>query len=85
MIDRSHAGFRCRVIKLIRTVSGNLLPGFEGTVQYEMSNLGRDLILINSDLGFDVMVFPEEIALLPMLGQETLVENDDSHPAVHPT
>jgi len=63
MIDRSHAGHRCETQYLIRTVKGDLPRGSQGTIAYEMDNLGRHLILVNWDKGFAVPVFPDEIEL----------------------
>lgn len=63
MIDRTHAGFRCNTRHLLRTVEGNLPRGSQGTVAYEMDNLGRHLILVNWDTGFSVPVFPDEVEL----------------------
>jgi hypothetical protein len=61
MLDRTHAGVRCRTHHLVRTVAGDLPRGSQGTVAYEMDNLGRHLILVNWDSGFSVPVFPHEI------------------------
>ncbi|HJY81922.1 MAG TPA: hypothetical protein VKK81_12675 [Candidatus Binatia bacterium] len=63
MIDRSHSGWRCRTQRLIRTVKGDLPRGSQGTVVYEMENLGRRLLLVSWDLGISVPVFPDEIEL----------------------
>lgn len=63
MIDRTHAGFRCNTRHLLRTVKGNLPRGSQGTVVYEMDNLGRHLILVNWDSGISVPVFPDEVEL----------------------
>jgi hypothetical protein len=63
MIDRTHVGLRCHTLHLLRTVKGDLPRGSEGTVAYEMDNLGRHLILVNWDKGFSVPVFPDEIVL----------------------
>jgi len=63
MIDRTHAGFRCNTRHLPRTVKGDLPRGSQGTVAYEMDNLGRHLILANWDTGISVPVFPDEIEL----------------------
>ena len=62
MIDRTHTGIRCSTRMLLRTVEGLLPQGSQGTVEYEMDNLGRHLILVNWDRGFSVPVFPNEIA-----------------------
>jgi hypothetical protein len=61
MIDRTHAGIRCSTRVLLRTVEGPLPRGSQGTVAYEMNNLGRHLILVNWDSGFSVPVFPGEV------------------------
>jgi hypothetical protein len=63
MIDRTHTGIRCSTRLPLRTVNGFLPRGSEGTVVYEMDNLGRHLILVNWDTGFSVPVFPNEVAL----------------------
>jgi hypothetical protein len=63
MLDRTHAGCRCSTRQLLRTVQGNLPRGSQGTVAYEMDNLGRHLILVNWDQGFSVPVFPDEVEL----------------------
>ena len=61
MLDRTHAGFRCHTLQLLRTVHGNLPRGSQGAVAYEMDNLGRHLILVHWDQGFSVPVFPDEV------------------------
>jgi hypothetical protein len=65
MIDRTHTGIRCSTRVLLRTVEGLLPQGSQGTVVYEMDNLGRHLILVNWDRGFSVPVFPNEVAFEP--------------------
>jgi hypothetical protein len=44
-------------------VRGNLPRGSQGTVAYETENLGRQLILVNWDVGISVPVFPHEVEL----------------------
>jgi hypothetical protein len=61
MLDRTRAGFRCHTLRLLRTVQGDLPRGSQGTVAYEMDNLGRHLILVHWDQGFAVPVFPDEV------------------------
>jgi len=56
MIDRTHAGFRCNTRHLLRTVKGDLPRGSQGTVAYEMDNLGRHLILANWDTGISALI-----------------------------
>src|SRR5215471_974297 len=63
MLDRTHAGFRYHTRQLLRTVQGNLPRGSQGTVAYEMDNLGRHLILVHWDQGFSVPVFPDEVEM----------------------
>jgi hypothetical protein len=61
MIDRSQAGMRCRTIRFVRTVSGDLPKEAQGTIRYTIENLGRELVLVEWDRGFTVPVFPHEI------------------------
>ena len=63
MLDRSHAGVRCHTRQFVRTVKGDLPRGSYGTIVYETENLGRQLILVEWDLGFSIPVFPTEIEL----------------------
>jgi len=63
MIDRTYTGFRCHTRHLLRTVKGDLPRGSQGTVVYEMDNLGRHLILVAWDTGIAVPAFPDEIEL----------------------
>jgi hypothetical protein len=56
---------RCSTRILLRTVEGLLPQGSQGTVAYEMDNLGRHLILVNWDRGFSVPVFPNEVTFEP--------------------
>lgn len=64
MIDRKKTGVRCRAIRFIRTVKGDLPKDTLGTVCYEMDNLGRRLVLVAWDQGATVPVFPDEIEML---------------------
>jgi hypothetical protein len=65
MIDRTHTGWQCHTLFLVRTVIGDLLRGSHGPVIYELENLGRTLILVRWDTGRSVPVFPDEIELEP--------------------
>lgn len=65
MIDRTRAGVRCRTVRFVRTVEGDLSRDARGTIQYEMENLDRRLVLVEWDRGFTVPVFPHEIEILP--------------------
>ena len=89
MLDHTHAGVRCHTLQLLRTVQGDLPRGSQGTVAYEMDNLGRHLILVHWDQGFSVPVFPDEIALqrTPRESNSTLSTRDLSAlaPKIHVT
>jgi hypothetical protein len=61
MLDHSRTGTRCRAMRFIRTVEGDLPKNSQGTIRYEMENLDRHLILVQWDCGFTVPVFPHEI------------------------
>jgi hypothetical protein len=61
MIDHTHSSFRCHIRRPVQTVQENLPRDSQGTVIYEMDNLGRHLILVNWDNGILVPVFPNEV------------------------
>jgi hypothetical protein len=63
MIDRTRAGKRCRAVRFVRTVEGDLPRDARGTVSYEMENLDRQLVLVRWDMGFTVPAFPHEIEI----------------------
>jgi hypothetical protein len=63
MTDHTRKGLRCRTNRFIRTVEGDLPRASEGTIRYEIDNLGRRLVLVDWDQGFTVPVFPHEIEL----------------------
>ncbi|HXG20177.1 MAG TPA: hypothetical protein VNN62_14025 [Methylomirabilota bacterium] len=63
MIDRTHTGKRCHTLRFVRTVHGDLPRGTQGTILYEMENLGRRLVLVRWDTGMTAPVFPQEIEL----------------------
>lgn len=46
-------------------VKGDLSRGSQGTIIYEMENLGRALILVHWDTGISLPMFPDEIELEP--------------------
>lgn len=64
MTDHTRAGMRCRTVRFVRTVEGDLRRDAQGTVRYEMDNLDRRLVLVEWDQGFTVPVFPHEIEML---------------------
>lgn len=64
MTDHSRAGMRCRTVRFVRTVEGDLRRDAHGTIRYEIDNLDRRLVLVEWDQGFIVPVFPNEIEVL---------------------
>jgi hypothetical protein len=46
MIDRKRKGMRCGAKNMIRSREVTIQPANQGTVIYEMENLGRRLILV---------------------------------------
>ncbi len=44
MIDHTRKGMRCRVIRFIRTVEGDLRRDAQGTIRYDIENLDRRLV-----------------------------------------
>ncbi len=82
MLDRTHARFRCYTLQLLRTVKGDLPRGSQGTVAYEMDNLGRHLILVNWDQGFSVPVFPDEVELQSAPGGSNSAPSTSTAPPV---
>lgn len=61
MTDHTRAGMRCRTLRFVRTVAGDLRKDTQGTIRYELDNLDRRLVLVEWDQGFTVPVFPHEI------------------------
>jgi hypothetical protein len=57
---------RCRVVRFVRTVAGDLRKDAQGTIRYEMDNLDRQLVLVDWDQGFTVPVFPNEIEIFDL-------------------
>jgi hypothetical protein len=64
MMDHTRAGMRCRTVRFVRTVAGDLRRDALGTIRHELDNLDRRLVLVDWDLGFVVPVFPDEIEVL---------------------
>jgi len=64
MTDHTRAGMRCRTVRFVRTVEGDLRRDAQGTIRYELDNLDRHLVLVEWDQGFTVPVFPHEIEML---------------------
>ena len=64
MIDLSSEGIRCRAAQEIRKNRAIVRPCTEGTIQYEIENLGRHLINVHWDNGLRLNVFPNEIEII---------------------
>lgn len=64
MIDRSHAGLRCRTRRHVYTAQDVLPRHSYGAIRYELDNLGRKLVFVDWDTGAEVLVFPSEIEVL---------------------
>lgn len=63
MMDRSLDGRRCRTIRPVPHHAGYLPRRLEGTVRYQVENLGRTLLRVDFDTGTSVMVLPDDVAL----------------------
>lgn len=64
MIDLSLQGMKCRAVRDIRSYQGLVSAFTEGTIQYEIENLGRRLVNVRWDNGLRLNVFPDEIELI---------------------
>lgn len=67
MMDHTYTGVRCRTVQHLSTREGLLPRDTQGTIRYEMNNLGRRLIFIDWDNGMKVLVFAEEIEISKQL------------------
>lgn len=64
MIDLSSEGMKCRAVRDIQSYQGTVSASMEGTIQYEIENLGRHLINVHWDNGLRLNVFPNEIEII---------------------
>ena len=64
MIDRTKSGMRCRARGMLHSHSAMVQPGQEGTITYEVENLGRWMVLVQWDNGPSLFAFPEEIEII---------------------
>lgn len=64
MIDLSSEGMKCRAVRDIQSYQGTVSASMEGTIQYEIENLGRHLINFHWDNGLRLNVFPNEIEII---------------------
>jgi hypothetical protein len=63
MIDRKRKGMRCGAKNMIRTRDVTIQPANQGTIVYEMENLGRRLILVQWDGGPSTYAFPDDVVV----------------------
>ena len=56
-------GQRCHAMRSIRGHQGLITANAQGTIEAEISNLGRHLIAVRWDTGLQMYVFPEEIEI----------------------
>jgi hypothetical protein len=64
MIDLSLEGMKCRAVREIQSYQGTVSAFTEGTIQYEIENLGRHLVNVHWDNGLSLNVFPGEIEII---------------------
>ena len=64
MIDRIFAGSRCRILRHVPYPGGSIQRHSLGTIRYGLENLGRQLVLVDWDMGKATLVFPNEIELV---------------------
>lgn len=55
---------KCRAVRDIQSYQGTVRTSTEGTIQYEIENLGRHLINVQWDNGPRMNVFPNEIEII---------------------
>jgi hypothetical protein len=56
-------GQRCQATRSIRGHQGFVTAHTQGTIEAEISNLGRHLIAVRWDNGLQMYVFPDEIEI----------------------
>jgi len=67
MINNERTGSRCRTTKLILNQTGVINRATEGTIAFEVENLGRQLIAVRWNDAPMTYVFPDEIELADSL------------------
>ena len=64
MIDLRLHGMKCRAIRNIRSYQGIISAFTEGTIEYEIENIGRHFVNVRWDNGLRLNVFHDEIELI---------------------
>jgi hypothetical protein len=74
MMNTALTGMRCRATKEIRGHQGLIRRFTEGTILYDLANLGRHLISVDWDNGLTDYAYPFEIEIIndeyPLIGLE---------------
>jgi hypothetical protein len=71
MVDSKLAGARCLATKEIRTHTGLVRKLTEGTILYDLDNLGRRLIYVQWNSGVSGYVYPMEIEIVGSVGSKS--------------
>jgi hypothetical protein len=64
MIDKRNSGMRCRAKATLHSHSAMVQSGEQGTINYEVENLGRRMFLVEWDNGSSMFAFPDEIEIV---------------------
>ena len=64
MIDKTKSGIRCQAKGMLYSHSAMVQPGEQGTINYEVENLGRRMVLVQWDNGSSMFAFPDEIEII---------------------
>ncbi len=67
-MNQSRAGVRCRTLCNVITAKGLLPRDTQGILLYEVSALGRRVVIVEWDNGIRTAVPPHEIAVLKPAG-----------------
>lgn len=71
MIDVSLQGVKCRAVREIQSYQGRVSVSTEGTIQYEVDNLGRHLIHVRWNNGLSLNVFSSDIEIINNPGRSS--------------
>ena len=64
MIDKTKSGIRCQAKGMLYSHSAMVQSGEQGTINYEVENLGRRMVLVQWDNGSSMFAFPDEIEII---------------------
>lgn len=77
MINTTFTGRRCRATRQITDQHGLTARFTEGTIRYDLDNIGRHLFLVEWDNGVVNYVFPFEIEMIDQ-GEDRAPEMDET-------